>query len=374
MQEELKPGDYVEVKLPYSSSHKGTLSINKGDLLIVFSLIDKNWLKVVTLDKREGMVPRSHITQKASNREKADESKKEKQLLALFDYQPAAERLDLLGFKQGTILCLVGDADHEGWYQAEVDGLSGLVPKKYFAEVVPLEWEEEIEIEEEAPKSLNDVLISKINPARTARSASSPSIVACAKFEPGKFPRRCATCGKRETAHNLLVEDVRRSSLSSVKTPSIASTASSESLSTKVEGATASNQVNSLKLDKLEDSEEEPKEEDGPKILLFVEALYDFKGGRADLLAFKKGELLEVTERVSEQWFRARNGDESGLIPTNYVKKHSRPKHVELTPRDILPTIAEPRVHSARRQRPVLVASSVSPRIVEETNSAELLV
>lgn len=50
-----------------------------------------------------------------------------------------------------------------------------------------------------------------------------------------------------------------------------------------------------------------------------VRGLYDFEGETSDELAFKRGEVVRVLEKVSEEWWRGELRGRVGIFPTNYV-------------------------------------------------------
>ncbi|ORX61646.1 SH3-domain-containing protein [Hesseltinella vesiculosa] len=52
-----------------------------------------------------------------------------------------------------------------------------------------------------------------------------------------------------------------------------------------------------------------------------VEAIYDFNGANANDLSFKQGDIIEVLDRVNNDWWRGRLHGREGLFPCNYVKK-----------------------------------------------------
>ena len=49
-------------------------------------------------------------------------------------------------------------------------------------------------------------------------------------------------------------------------------------------------------------------------------ALYDFTGTATDELSFKKGDKLEITERVSEDWLRGKHSGREGMLPRAFVQ------------------------------------------------------
>lgn len=49
-------------------------------------------------------------------------------------------------------------------------------------------------------------------------------------------------------------------------------------------------------------------------------ALYDFTGTATDELSFKKGDKIEIKERVSEDWLRGKHGGQEGMLPRAFVQ------------------------------------------------------
>lgn len=50
-----------------------------------------------------------------------------------------------------------------------------------------------------------------------------------------------------------------------------------------------------------------------------VRGLYDFVGETSDELPFRRGDLIRVLERVSEEWWKGELKGRVGIFPTNYV-------------------------------------------------------
>ena len=48
-------------------------------------------------------------------------------------------------------------------------------------------------------------------------------------------------------------------------------------------------------------------------------AQFDFQGRTEREISFKKGDVMEVTDRVSPDWWRGSFRGKSGLIPDKYV-------------------------------------------------------
>lgn len=57
-------------------------------------------------------------------------------------------------------------------------------------------------------------------------------------------------------------------------------------------------------------------------------ALYDFDSRTGRELSFKKGDLLVLKRRLSENWWEGLNGTQQGLVPDRYVTKN-RERFVE---------------------------------------------
>ncbi|EDP43280.1 hypothetical protein MGL_2290 [Malassezia globosa CBS 7966] len=52
-------------------------------------------------------------------------------------------------------------------------------------------------------------------------------------------------------------------------------------------------------------------------------ALYTFQGGQPGDLSFVQGERISLLEKVSDDWFRARNAEgHIGIVPTNYIERN----------------------------------------------------
>ena len=52
----------------------------------------------------------------------------------------------------------------------------------------------------------------------------------------------------------------------------------------------------------------------------YVQTIFDCLGEEEKELSFKRGETLLVKEKIDQNWLLCTRGDESGIVPTNYVK------------------------------------------------------
>ena len=56
--------------------------------------------------------------------------------------------------------------------------------------------------------------------------------------------------------------------------------------------------------------------------LLFLFLRDRFQGGQPGDLSFVQGERISLLEKVSDDWFRARNAEgHIGIVPTNYIER-----------------------------------------------------
>ena len=51
-----------------------------------------------------------------------------------------------------------------------------------------------------------------------------------------------------------------------------------------------------------------------------VEALYNNIAEDADELSFSKGDVMIVKEQINEEWIICSHGNQTGIVPMNYVK------------------------------------------------------
>ncbi|KAH8549153.1 hypothetical protein BGW37DRAFT_503770 [Umbelopsis sp. PMI_123] len=59
--------------------------------------------------------------------------------------------------------------------------------------------------------------------------------------------------------------------------------------------------------------------------LATAEALYDYQGQDHEDLSFRKGDIIEVTEFVNDDWWRGKLHGKTGLFPQNHVVKIENP-------------------------------------------------
>lgn len=49
-------------------------------------------------------------------------------------------------------------------------------------------------------------------------------------------------------------------------------------------------------------------------------ALYDFTDSAADELTFHKGDKIEITERINDEWLRGKHKGKEGMFPRAFVQ------------------------------------------------------
>lgn len=66
-------------------------------------------------------------------------------------------------------------------------------------------------------------------------------------------------------------------------------------------------------------------EETKKPVVEYGTARYDFTASASDELSFRKGDRIEVTEIVSDDWLRGRLGDHEGMFPQAFVQLSKEP-------------------------------------------------
>jgi len=64
-----------------------------------------------------------------------------------------------------------------------------------------------------------------------------------------------------------------------------------------------------------------PKPVQKPGAVKVVRALYRYDAQQADELTFDEGDTLYITEQLDAGWWKAKCGNKTGLIPSNYVEE-----------------------------------------------------
>ncbi|XP_038077663.1 osteoclast-stimulating factor 1-like [Patiria miniata] len=64
-----------------------------------------------------------------------------------------------------------------------------------------------------------------------------------------------------------------------------------------------------------------PKPVPKPGQVKVFRSLYNYQAQHSDELTFEEGDLLYVTDMSNKDWYKARCGKKSGLIPSNYIEQ-----------------------------------------------------
>ena len=52
-----------------------------------------------------------------------------------------------------------------------------------------------------------------------------------------------------------------------------------------------------------------------------MRAMFDFDAQGPDELGFRKGDMIRVTQRVDDSWWRGELGGQEGMFPVTYVER-----------------------------------------------------
>ena len=51
-----------------------------------------------------------------------------------------------------------------------------------------------------------------------------------------------------------------------------------------------------------------------------MEAVFNNIAEEADELSFQKGDILILKEQINAEWYMCMKGDQTGIVPANYVR------------------------------------------------------
>ena len=57
-----------------------------------------------------------------------------------------------------------------------------------------------------------------------------------------------------------------------------------------------------------------------------MQAIFDFDAQGPDELGFRKGDIIRVTQRVDESWWRGELNGQEGMFPQTYVERMPQEK------------------------------------------------
>jgi len=92
-------------------------------------------------------------------------------------------------------------------------------------------------------------------------------------------------------------------------------------------------------------------------------AKFDFRGSTNREMQMTKGEEIVLVKKVDANWYKAKSGEKTGIVPASYLQVHSEPKNSPL-PKPEVPLLPPTPGRSVTSSKSVTssVASSDSPR------------
>ncbi|XKL67236.1 hypothetical protein PGB90_010656 [Kerria lacca] len=206
--------------------------------------------------------------------------------IAKHDFSATAE--DELCFRKGKILKVLNMEDDVNWYRAELDGREGLIPSNYI-EMKNHNWYFGRITRQDAEKLLSNkpegsflIRISESSPGDFSLSVKCSDGVQHFKVlrdAQGKFFLWVV----KFNSLNELVEYHRTASVSRSQEVRLRDLHLNENL---------------------------------------VQALYDFTPQEPGELAFSRGDVITVTDKSDEHWWKGEIGNREGLFPATYVQPY----------------------------------------------------
>lgn len=211
--------------------------------------------------------------------------------VALHDFMPN-DRESELGFKKGDRLLILNYGDPVQWYNAEMNGQTGLVPDNYIELEQPIGW------------YLGRISRSTAEQILQGDQNDGAFLVRLSESSPTDFSLS-VKCGNSVQHFRILRDQENQYFLWNTRFRSVNRLV--EHYRTESVSRTATIVL----------CDRETKH-------LIVEALYDFKSAdnqeEEAELEFQKGELITVFNNTDENWWGGRIGERMGYFPRSYVK------------------------------------------------------
>lgn len=209
--------------------------------------------------------------------------------LAKHDFNATAE--DELSFRKGQVLKILNMEDDTNWYRAELEGREGLIPSNYI-EMKPHNWYHG----RIARADAEALLMNKHEGAFLVRISES---------SPGDFSLS-VKCGDGIQHFKVLRDIQGKFFLWVIKF---------NSLNELVEyhRSASVSRSQDIKLIDIESQE------------IRVQAMYDFPAQEQGELAFRRGEIITVTDQTDKNWWEGEIGSRRGYFPATYVVPYHAP-------------------------------------------------
>ncbi|XP_010841475.1 PREDICTED: GRB2-related adapter protein [Bison bison bison] len=213
--------------------------------------------------------------------------------VALYSFQ--ATESDELAFNKGDTLKILNMEDDQNWYKAELRGAEGFVPKNYIR-VKPHPW-----YSGRISRQLAEEILMK-------RNHQGAFLIRESESSPGEFSVS-VNYGDQVQHFKVLRDPSGKYYLWEEKFNSLNELVAFYRTTT----------IAKKRQVFLQDEEPLPK----PPRACFAQAQFDFSAQDPSQLSFRRGDIIEVLERLDPSWWRGRLSGRIGFFPRSYVQRGS---------------------------------------------------
>ncbi|GFR99928.1 growth factor receptor-bound protein 2 [Elysia marginata] len=213
--------------------------------------------------------------------------------VALHPFTATAD--DELSFKKGSVLKILSTFDDKNWYKAELNGKEGYVPHNYI-EMCPHSWY----VGKVSRSKAEEMLLR-------AEQPDGAFLVRNSESAPGEFS---ITVKFQDGVQHFKVlrDGAGKYFLWVIKFNSI------NELVTHHRKITVSRSHDIYFRDMV-------NHELGPVGMQYVRATYDFNAEGIDELGFRTGDVIKVTNKVDDAWWRGQLNGQEGMFPASFVER-----------------------------------------------------
>eukprot|EP00096_Caligus_rogercresseyi_P005447 TRINITY_DN208_c1_g2_i1.p1 TRINITY_DN208_c1_g2~~TRINITY_DN208_c1_g2_i1.p1 ORF type:complete len:212 (+),score=63.64 TRINITY_DN208_c1_g2_i1:258-893(+) len=206
--------------------------------------------------------------------------------VAKHDFSATAE--DELSFRKGQVLKVLNIEDDKNWYRAECGGKEGLIPSNYI-DMKPHGWYYSRMTRATAEKLLSN-------------KHEGAFVIRVSESSPGDFSLS-VKCGDGVQHFKVLRDGGGKFFLWVVKFNSL-----NELVEYHYSASVSRSQ--DIKLKEIICEE------------FLVQALYDFKPQETGELEFRRGDVINVTDKADRHWWAGELGNRRGYFPAKYVSPY----------------------------------------------------